>query len=147
MVSMDLDDSARIDDGEVYPEYENPSSSEMILTADIGLWPDWSLLTNVRFMSYDNVPTFDEASVDFVDDSFVAPYLALAYSPRENVELRVGYGVNPTNYLDTPVEGRENGRERWLSQYLWEHSGHTVLDAEQAMVDARTIGVMAVITF
>ncbi|HYW69229.1 MAG TPA: glycogen-binding domain-containing protein [bacterium] len=146
MLSLSTDGDA-IDDGEVYPEYEEPSSAEMILTADIGLWPDWSLLTNVRFMSYDNVPTFGESSVDFVDDSFVAPYLALAYSPRENVELRVGYGVNPTNYLDTPVEGRENGRERWLSQYLWEHSGHTVLDAEQAMVDARTIGVMAVITF
>ncbi len=65
--------------------------------------------------------------IEFDDDSFMAPYVALAYSPRENIEVRVGYGVSPTNYVDTPVEGRGNGRERWLSQYLWEHSDHDIL--------------------
>ena len=128
---------------------EDPSSLEVIGTADVGLWPDWALLLNVRSISYMDVFRVTSTGEDyyFDDESYVAPYVALAYSPRENVELRVGYGVNPTNYLDTPVEGRANGRERWLSEYLWEHGGTDVLGAEAALEDARTIGVMAVITF
>jgi hypothetical protein len=131
---------------------EDPSSFETILTANVGLWQDWSLLLDVRNISYTNqvremVVTADSVSVSYDDEAFFAPYVALVYSPRENVEVRVGYGVNPTSYADTPVEGRGNGRERWLSEYLWEHSAHGVLDAEEALEDARTIGVMAVITF
>ena len=132
------------------PEFENPSSFEFIASANVGLWPDWTLLMDIRRMSYENAIAFTGETaqdIEFNDDSFVAPYVALAYSPRENVEVRVGYGVSPTNYVDTPVEGRGNGRERWLSEYLWDHSDHDILDAEDALADARVIGVMAVITF
>jgi hypothetical protein len=55
--------------------------------------------------------------------------------------------VNPTAYADSPVEGRPNGRERWRSQYLWDHSATDVVGAERALEDARVIGLMAVIAF
>ena len=129
---------------------EDPSSVEFIGMADVGLWQDWSLLLDVRTVSYGSIPRLGMSTPDslhYDDTSFVAPYVALAYSPRENIEVRVGYGVSPTNYMDTPVEGRGNGRERWIAEYAWEHSGHDLLDAERALEDARTIGVMAVITF
>ncbi len=129
---------------------EDSSSFEVLLTADVGLWQDWSMLLDVRSASCKNVPRLAPStpdSLDFVDGSFVAPYVALVYSPRENIEVKVGYGVDPTNYRDTPVEGRGDGRERWLSEYMWDHSGHDGLDAERALADAKTIGVMAVITF
>ncbi len=45
------------------------------------------------------------------------------------------------------MEGRPNGRERWRSQYLWDHSGADEVDAERALEDARVIGLMAVIAF
>jgi hypothetical protein len=129
---------------------EDPSRFEVIVTADVGLWQDWSALLDVRRASYKNIPRFAQSTPDslhYEDDSFVAPYVALVYSPRENIEVRVGYGVSPTNYIDTPVEGRGDGRGRWLSEYMWDHSGHDGLDPERALADAKTIGVMAVITF
>jgi hypothetical protein len=143
-------DTEFVDDGEDYLELKEPGSLEVIGTADVGLWKDWSVLLDVRTISYTDQIHLSRSTPDslhYSDKTFVAPYLALVYSPRDNVEVRVGYGVNPTNYIDTPVEGRANGRERWLSQYLWEHSAHDWLDAEAALEDARTIGVMAVITF
>ncbi len=133
--------------------YENPGSFETIVRGDVGLWQDWGLEVDFRMMSYTDamvgVEDDGEGGMNTVydDEAFFAPYVAVVYSPRENVEVRLGYGVNPTSYADTPVEGRGNGRERWLSEYLWENSCHDVLDAEEALADARTIGVMAVITF
>jgi len=127
-------------------DLEDPSRFEVLLTADVGLWQDWSVLLDVRSASYTNIPRFAQSTPDslhYEDDSFVAPYVALVYSPRENIEVRVGYGVDPTNYRDTPVEGRGDGRERWVSEYLWDHSDHDGLDAEKALADAKTIGVMA----
>jgi hypothetical protein len=131
-------------------DYVSPSSFEAILAADIGLWENWGLLLDLRGISYTDITRFLQSSADslVVDDGdFFAPYVALVYTPRENVEIRLGYGVNPTNYTDTPVEGRANGRERWRSEYLWEKSEYDLLDAEQALEDATTIGVMAVLTF
>lgn len=128
--------------------YKNVSALEFILRSEVGLWKDWSTLLDVRRMSYSNVIVGgDESGMVYADDTFFAPYVALAYSPRENVEIRVGYGVNPLSYRDAPVEGRGNGRDRWISEYLWEHSGHGLLEAEEALEDTKTIGVMAVITF
>ena len=129
---------------------EDPSRFEVIVAADVGLWQDWSMLLDFRSASYKNAPRFAQSTPDslhYEDEAFLAPYVALVYSPRENIEVRVGYGVSPTNYVDTPVEGRGDGRERWVSEYMWDHSGHDVLDAEKALADAKTIGVMAVITF
>jgi len=124
-----------------------PSTFETIFTAGVGLWQDWGLELDVRNISYEDIVRLGDESYYVDDESFFAPYVGLVYEPRENVELRVGYGVNPTQYTDTPVAGRPNGRARWRSEYLWEHSGHDMLDAEEALSDAKTIGVMAVLTF
>ncbi len=124
-------------------------SFEAILSGRFAIHENWSVLADLRHITYRDVPTASAArdSIEYKDKSFFAPYIALVYSPMSNVEVRVGYGVDPLSYVDTPVEGRGNGRERWRSQYLWEHSADTVVDAEQALQDARTIGVMAVISF
>jgi hypothetical protein len=128
-------------------EYESPSTFEMIFDARVGLWTDWDLLLDLRSISYTDYERVDGDSMFVDDDNFFAPYVALVYSPRENVEIRAGYGVNPVQYTDTPVAGRANGRERWRSEYLWEHGLYDEMDAEEALSDARTIGVMAVLTF
>jgi hypothetical protein len=129
-------------------DFDSPSTLEAIVDARVGLWEQWDLLLDVRGISYtDFTRTAADTSTYVDEDNFIAPYVALVYSPRENVEIRVGYGVNPVQYTDTPVEGRANGRERWMSEYLWEHSLHDMMDAEEALSDARTIGVMAVLTF
>jgi hypothetical protein len=129
---------------------------ETIIRARYEFTENWSVLADLRSISYD-VPT-RVASADTTDrvetsvyeydsESFFDPYLAVIYSPRKNIEVRVSYGINPSTYIDTPVEGRANGREVWRRNYLWEHSAYDMIDAEKALEDAKTIGVMAVITF
>ncbi len=122
---------------------------EAILSGRVAIHDDWSVLANVRHITYRDVPVATAArdSISYENKSYFAPYIALVYSPRPNVEVRLGYGIDPMSYIDTPVKGRPDGRERWRSQYLWDHSDYTVLNAEQALQDARTIGVMAVISF
>jgi len=126
---------------------------EAIFSGGYSINQDWSVLFDVRHVTYKDVPTTtvsDTTSVratTYDDESFMAPYVAVVFSPRPNVQLRVGYGVDPLSYIDSPVEGRENGRERWRSNYMWEHGDASSIDAEEALADARTIGIMALITF
>jgi hypothetical protein len=121
-------------------------TEELVFRGGAPLYKDWGVLLDVRYVTYvtyKDVPDGTGAS----DESFWNPYLALVYTPRENVELRIGYGVNPTGYVDTPIEGRGNGRERWRAEYMWDHGAASAIDAERALEDARTIGLMAVISY
>ncbi len=124
---------------------------EAIVSGGYHISKDWSVLFNVRHITYRDVPTVTSDTTamrgtTYDDESFMAPYVAVVFSPRPNIQFRVGYGVDPLSYIDTPVEGRANGRERWRSQYMWDH-GSDALEAEDALSDARTIGAMALITF
>jgi len=125
---------------------------EAIFSGGYSVNQDWSVLFNVRHITYKDVPTTTADTTSargttYDDESFMAPYVAVVYSPRPNIELRVGYGVDPLSYFDAPVEGRGNGRERWRSHYMWEHGDASSVDAEEALADAKTIGLMALITF
>jgi hypothetical protein len=102
----------------------------------------WGVYYNVRWVGYDW--TEDDAGKS---KSFFNPHLALVWSPVPSVEMRLGYGLNPLYYTDTPVEGREIGRERWLSSYLWPRPGATLIDAEAALEDLKMIVLMGVISF
>ncbi len=118
---------------------------ELIARGRVSFSDCWGLLMDVRRITYKDVSGGGARGTG--DESFLAPYFGISYSPRENVEVRLGYGVDPMNYMDTPVEGRSDGRERWRAQYLWDHSDYGVLEAEKALEDARTVGLMAVIVF
>ncbi len=134
VMSYDLDDG-------LWDAYD---TVEIDFRAWFSFAEDWGILMDARQMTYKDVPDTSGAGSD---ESFLQPYVAVVYSPRKNIELRLGYGVNPLGYADVPVEGRADGRERWCSDYLWNHGAADVLDAEQALADARTIGLMAVISF
>jgi hypothetical protein len=122
-------------------------TGELIGRAGFSFREGWTVVTDVRHVTYE----YDLSDPGTTDDSFFDPYLALLWSPRKNIEVRLGYGVNPTTYADSPVEGRGNGRERWRSAYLWDHSAGAVwfpdLMTEEALEDARVVSLMAVIAF
>jgi hypothetical protein len=81
------------------------------------------------------------------DNTFFDPHVALVWSPIPKVEIRLGYGLSPLYYRDTPVEGREIGRERWLSSYLWLDPEANLIEAERALEDLKIISLMGVIAF
>lgn len=133
---------------------------EAIARARVAVVDDVAVVADVRWITYRDVPSTtsssgSERATEREDETFFAPYVALSYSPRENIELRVGYGVDPTNYTDTAVQGRPDGRERWRDEYRWSHEfardrdgiRDGIIAAERALEDARTIGLMAVISF
>jgi hypothetical protein len=144
--------------------YEAPDAFEVILRGEMALWwEEWTLLGDFRFVSYSDAAwstvVTDTSGVESVEyerqsgsERFLTPYLALVYSPRPNLELRAGLGVDPVSYVDTPYEGRGNGRERFRTAYLWDHSGYAMHErlyaAEEALQDAfKTISLMGVIRF
>jgi len=126
---------------------------EAIARAHVAVVDDVAVVADVRWITYRDVvlPSGGERVTEREDKTFFAPYVALSYSPRDNIELRLGYGIDPTNYTDTAVQGRPDGRERWRDEYRWSHGGASdrggVIAAERALEDARTIGLMAVISF
>ncbi len=144
-----------VDDGGVYDPLD---TWEVILLARWEFVGQWSLVGDLRWMTYYDIPK-DEGEEENGDggaaarngetytDTFFDPFLAVEWNLRTNIKVQFSYGVNPTNYIDTPVEGRGNGRERWRSYYQWTHSLVDEVDAEKALADAQTLGIMAVLTF
>jgi hypothetical protein len=116
--------------------------NEFEARGDFKLTDEWGVYYNLRWVGYKW--TEDEAGKS---KSFFDPHVALVWSPVPRVELRLGYGLNPLYYTDTPVQGREIGRERWLSSYLWPRPGSTLIDAEAALEDLKIITLMGVIAF
>jgi hypothetical protein len=102
----------------------------------------WRLDYNIRWAKYE----WSEAG-EGKDQSFTNPHFALVWSPIPRVELRMGWGLNPLYYRDTPVEGREIGRERWLASRLWLGRLTTLVEAEEDLDNLRMLYMMGVIAF
>jgi hypothetical protein len=115
---------------------------ELLVKGDVGLVEAWSVYYNLRRVSYD----WTEGDVG-KDDSFFNTHLALVWSPVPRVEIRLGYGLNPLYYRDTPVDGREIGRERWMASDMWLSPLRTLVDAERNLEDLKMISLMGVIAF
>jgi hypothetical protein len=115
---------------------------ELLLRADFGLTEKWSVYGDLRGAGYSW--TEDDKGKD---ETFFNPYLALVWSPIPQVEIRLGYGLNPYYYRDTPVEGRQIGRERWMASDLWLNPLLTLTEAEENLEDVKMISLMGVIAF
>jgi hypothetical protein len=125
---------------------------QVIVEGDFKVKANWSIYYNFRRASYDWTGTAEPTGVGVrrpsdSDKSFFNPHLALVWSPIPKVEIRLGYGANPLYYRDTPVEGREIGRERWMSSYLWLDPQANLIEAEKALEDLKLISLMGVIAF
>jgi hypothetical protein len=126
--------------------------SELVVKGSLALKNNWSLYYNLRRASYSWPGRVYPAATAMdlgpgSDKSFFNPHLALVWSPIPKVEVRLGYGLSPLYYRDTPVEGREIGRERYMASYLWLDPAASLLDAEKALEDLKMISLMGVIAF
>jgi hypothetical protein len=113
-----------------------------LIRGDLDLTDHWLLYCNFRRVAYE----WQEEDRT-KDRSFFDPHVALVWSPISRVEIRLGYGVNPIYYIDQMVEGREIGRERWMTSYLWLEPTTSLIDAEKALEDVDMISLMGVIAF
>jgi hypothetical protein len=115
---------------------------EIIVKGDFEIGRDWSLYYNVRWAGYDWTEDDSKES-----QTFWNPHFAFVWSPINLVELRFGYGINPIYYRDTPVEGWEIGRDRWLTSRTWMDPAITLVGAEEEMDNIRMLTLMGVIAF
>jgi thiol-disulfide isomerase/thioredoxin len=129
------------DEDEFFNDY---NTTEIIGLVDYNFYMDFWMLSDLRYIKYESIDAPDTLAID---EDFFAPYIAFAYRPRENIELKLSYGVDPLNYDVVVAEGRGNGRERWRREYMWENSDASVLDAEKALEDTRQVSLVALITF
>jgi hypothetical protein len=113
-----------------------------LVRGELDLAKHWLVYYNLRRVSYE----WDEGK-NTKDESYFNPHLALVWSPIPRVEIRLGYGVNPLYYRDQPVEGREIGRERWMTSYLWLNPTTSLMDAEEVLDEIDMISLMGVIAF
>ncbi|HVP58483.1 MAG TPA: glycogen-binding domain-containing protein [bacterium] len=126
---------------------------QVIIEGELALKANWGLYYNFRRVGYDWTGVVVQPAGGGVrqpsqsDKSFFDPHVALVWSPIPKVEIRLGYGLNPLYYRDTPVEGREIGRERWMSSYLWLDPQANLIEAEKALEDLKMISLMGVISF
>jgi hypothetical protein len=116
--------------------------SELIAKGDFKIAEQWGIYYNARFATYDWTEEGESETADFIN-----PHLAFVWRPVPSVEIRLGYGLSPIYYRDTPVEGREIGRERYVSSYLWLNPEYSLTEAEEALEDLDVITLMGVISF
>lgn len=114
----------------------------LLMKWELDLAKDWLLYYNLRRVSY-----AWEENGGTEDETYFNLHCAVVWSPIPRVEIRLGYGVNPLYYRDQPVEGREIGRERWMTSYLWLNPTTSLMDAEEALNDIDMISLMGVIAF
>jgi hypothetical protein len=115
---------------------------ELIISGKLSLNQRLAAIWDVRRMVY----AANKGQIPAPQDSYVSPYFAIVYAPSPSIELRLGYHVSPTYYIDAPLEGRGNGRQSWRDVYMWQNSAD-VFAAERALSDVRMISLMGVVSF
>jgi hypothetical protein len=120
---------------------------EFVMRGDIDLLRHWKLYCNLRWAGYDYSESEDDGLRTDKSESFFNPHFAFVWTPVRSVELRFMWGVNPIYYRDTPLEGREIGRERWLSSHMWLKPDDSLVDAERMLDNLEMISIMGVISF
>jgi len=125
--------------------------SQLLIAGEFRIRSDWRVCLDLRRASYDwdafAEPAEEAAALASADKDFLNPYVALVWEPTPRVEIRLGYGLNPLYYCDTPVEGRAIGRERYMASYLWLDPTANLVDAEEALDDLKIMSLMGVIAF
>ena len=115
---------------------------ELFVKGNVDITKNWWIYYNLRWADYD----WQEDGTA-MSESFLNPHLAFVWSPIPKVEIRFGWGINPLYYIDTPVEGREIGRERWRTSYMWVNPHDTLITAEKEMENIKMLSLMGVIAF
>lgn len=115
---------------------------ELVVKGNVDLTKNWWIYYNLRWADYD----WTEGG-KAMSEGFLNPHLAFVWSPVPKVEIRFGWGVNPLYYIDTPVEGREIGRERWRTSYMWVNPHDSLITAEREMENIKILSLMGVIAF
>jgi hypothetical protein len=116
----------------------------------------WGIYSNTRMPYYND--SFLGLKTDFQskDDLFVSNFSKISYYLKENIELSLGWGVNPKVINNVTDEFYNGGREEFMesvgdfTNYLennYRGLGEKLRIAEQKLMDEQRIVVEAVVKF
>jgi len=134
----------------------SPRFLENIFIVKYDFAKNWQFSSNTRLPFYND--PFLEIETDLADDKavYLSNFTQLTYYLRENIELSLGWGVNPRVLNSTTDEFYQGGREEFLQEkgdltnYLrnnYKGLGEKIKQAESALEDANRIGLEAVLRF
>jgi hypothetical protein len=123
--------AANTDDRQGYADFLRLERSDLVLDGRVPFGPRNALPLDVRFdLRYVDYREDDSLRAEVrsgegnilrsvaADENFFQPFVALVYSPTKNVEVEVGYGVDPRFYDVISAEGWDNGRQQFRERYL-----------------------------
>ena len=136
--------------------FSNPNFIESVVIFEYDLSNKWKFKTDTRIPYYNDY--FLDIKTDFDNnyDVFISNYSEIVYYLSEDAWLSIGYGVNPK--VINPVSDLfyNRGREDYLNYagQLPEHLdlyyvglGDKIRNAEQLLMDEKSISIQAVIEF
>ena len=136
--------------------FSNPNFIESVVIFEYDLSSKWKFKTDTRIPYYNDY--FLDIKTDFDNnyDVFISNYSEIVYYLSEDAWLSIGYGVNPK--VINPVSDLfyNRGREDYLNYagQLSEHLdlyyvglGDKIRNAEQLLMDEKSISIQAVIEF
>ncbi len=111
-------------------------------------YPKWQLYNDIRYAVYN-----DEYLN--VKDSFISYYTEVKLCLFTNLELSIGYGIDPYIYDEYYEDYQYQGRERYLMEYVnesdiynnYKNLGLKIKDAERKLQDAQQIIMKAKLVF
>ena len=117
---------------------ETSESQEFILRGERALTSRTAAILDIRQVNYQ--------LVEGARPSYWAPFIGIKHTPIRDLELVLGYGVDPVDF-SIDYAGRQFGRWWYRQNYLFENEDATLQDAEQALADARVITLRAQFIF
>jgi hypothetical protein len=121
----------------------NGNTYESIIRAHWWLTSKFALMLDTRIINYDLEAS---ESRDAISKTYYNPFVGIQYDFLKKVRLVFAYGVDPVAY-DRDYAGRQTGRWDFRQEYMWEHEGATVIDAEEALNDVMAITFRATFRF
>ncbi len=120
----------------------NGSELETILRGNYKLSDKLSAFLDIRtiHLESENGPDEDESG------TFTSPFIGFKYLPAGRVSLLLAYGLDPMDF-SIDYQGRRIGRYLYRNSYIYNNTGSTVMDAEEALSDLNVITLRAVFNF
>ncbi len=116
-------------------------STELIARYERDLNRNTAAIADIRFISYNLEDTHGTSK-----PSYWAPFLGLRNRPIRNLELVLGYGVDPVDF-SIDYQGRQFGRWWYRQNYFFDNPDASLQDAEDFLASARVITLRAQFIF
>jgi len=122
------------------------TTTEFIFRYDRDLTRNTGFIADLRYIMYDVEGTDPQGESLADNPGFFNPFAGFRYTPIKQLELVLGYGVDPLDY-SIDYAGRQLGRFWYRQNYMWDNPDASLIDAERYLSDAQVFTLRAQLLF